>query len=68
MARPLRLKFPGAVYHATSRGNSKQDIFLDEKNRKLFRKVPSSVVAGFRMLCHAYCLVGHDHLIVENLE
>lgn len=69
MARPLRLEFPGAVYHVTSRGNSKQDIFLDAKDRKLFLEVLSSVVARFKWLCHAYCLLGnHYHLIVETLE
>jgi hypothetical protein len=26
MAGPLRLEFPGAVYHVTSRGNARQDI------------------------------------------
>jgi len=32
MIRPLRIKFKGAVYHITSRGNDKQAIFLDEKD------------------------------------
>ena len=26
MARPLRIEFPGAVYHVTSRGNARQKI------------------------------------------
>jgi len=33
MARPLRLEFEGAVYHITSRGNEKREIFLDDKDR-----------------------------------
>lgn len=32
MARPLRLKFPAAVYHVTSRGNASQDIVLDDRD------------------------------------
>jgi len=28
MARPLRIEFPGAVYHVTSRGNARQAIFI----------------------------------------
>jgi hypothetical protein len=28
MARPLRIQFPGAFYHITSRGNERKDIFL----------------------------------------
>ena len=27
MARPLRLEYPGALYHVTSRGNAGQKIF-----------------------------------------
>ena len=30
MARPLRLEYRGALYHITSRGNARQDIYLDE--------------------------------------
>ena len=32
MARPLRIEFPGALYHITFRGNAKQNIFFDEKD------------------------------------
>ncbi|MGZ9189482.1 MAG: cytochrome ubiquinol oxidase subunit I [Nitrospira sp.] len=28
MARPLRIEFPGALYHVTAKGNARQDIFL----------------------------------------
>ncbi len=31
MARPLRIEFPGAVYHIISRGNAKQAIFIDDE-------------------------------------
>jgi hypothetical protein len=27
MARPLRVEFDGALYHVTSRGNARDDIF-----------------------------------------
>ena len=37
MARPLRLEFPGVVYHVTSRGNAKQAIFLDKDDRESLR-------------------------------
>ncbi len=29
MARPLRIEYPGAIYHAVSRGNARQAIFRD---------------------------------------
>jgi hypothetical protein len=34
MARPLRIEFPGALYHLTSRGNESRPIFLDNKDTK----------------------------------
>ena len=36
MARPLRPQFPGAVYHINARGNDRQDIYYDEKDRMRF--------------------------------
>jgi len=35
MARPLRLEFPGAIYHLTGRGNARQRIFFTDADRKL---------------------------------
>jgi len=36
MARPLRLQFPGAVYHVTGRGNARQKVFFTDADRELF--------------------------------
>jgi REP element-mobilizing transposase RayT len=69
MAKPLRIEFPGAVYHITSRGNAKQNIYLDEEDKRNFLEVLSLVVERFNWLCHAYCLMeNHYHLIIESLE
>ncbi len=69
MARPLRIEFPGAVYHITSRGNAKQFIFMDDVDRGKFLKVLFSVVERFNWLCHTYCLMdNHYHLIIETPE
>ncbi len=37
-ARPLRLEFPGAIYHLTSRGNARQKVFFTAGDRELFLK------------------------------
>ena len=67
MARPLRIEFPGAVYHVTSRGNAKQAIFIDDEDRHGFSGALSIVVERFNWLCHAYCLMGnHYHLLIET--
>ncbi|TYO96833.1 REP element-mobilizing transposase RayT [Geothermobacter ehrlichii] len=69
MSRPLRIEFPGAVYHITSRGNAKADIFLDDGDRLLFLKTLTRVVKRFNWLCHAYCLMdNHYHLLIETPE
>ncbi len=69
MARPLRIEFPGAVYHVTSRGNARADIFDDDPDREIFLKVLGQVVKRFNWLCHAYCLMGnHYHLLIETPE
>ncbi|NOY65250.1 MAG: addiction module toxin RelE [Nitrospirae bacterium] len=69
MARPLRIEFPGAVYHITSRGNAKQNIFLDENDFKEFLAILCHVVKRYNWFLHAYCLMNnHYHLIVETPE
>lgn len=36
MGRALRIEYPGALYHVTSRGNERRDIFLDDSDRRKF--------------------------------
>ena len=67
MARPLRLEFPGAIYHLTSRGNARQKIYLGDDDRRLFLDTLSRVVTRYGWICHAYCLMAnHYHLLVET--
>lgn len=69
MARPLRIEYPGAVYHITSRGNARTDIFCDDADREIFLRVLASVVERHAWRVYAYCLMGnHYHLLVETPE
>jgi len=69
MARPLRVEFDGAIYHVTSRGNAREDIFDDDGDRKAFLETLGKVVNRFNWLCHAYCLMdNHYHLVIETPE
>ncbi len=69
MARPLRLEFPGAVYHITARGNGRNDIFLDDSDRYRFLSILASTVERYNWLCHAYCLMdNHYHLLIETVD
>ncbi|MFQ5848424.1 MAG: transposase [Candidatus Methylomirabilales bacterium] len=69
MARPLRIEYPGALYHVTSRGNARQSIFKDDQDRRRFLATLKRVTDRYRWLCHAYCLMNnHYHLVVETPE
>ncbi|MCP4489553.1 MAG: hypothetical protein GY820_19890 [Gammaproteobacteria bacterium] len=69
MVRPLRLEFPGALYHITSRGDRREDIYRDDQDRQLFLSVLSRVCDTDNWVCHGYCLVSnHYHLLIETPE
>jgi REP element-mobilizing transposase RayT len=66
VARPIRVEFPGALYHVIVRGNERKEIFRDDSDRReyLRRLAHYREKFGFRLL--AYCLMGnHAHLAVE---
>lgn len=69
MTRPLRLEYPGALYHVTSRGDRKASIFHDETDRFMWMQTLGEVCAQFRFSIHAFCQMGnHYHLLVETLD
>jgi putative transposase len=69
MARPLRIEFPGAIYHVTTRGNAGEPIVRGDGERQAWLTVVGDVVDQFHWLCHAYCLMSnHYHLLVETPE
>jgi putative transposase len=67
MSRPLRIEFPDALYHVTSRGDRREDIFEDDEDRLAFLLALGQVVAQFNWLCYAWCLMdNHYHLLVQT--
>ena len=69
MARPLRIEYPGAVYHVTSRGNEKKPVFKDEADRQNFLNTLQHVNKRYNWICHAYCLMtNHYHILIETPE
>ena len=69
MARPLRIEYPGAVYHVTSRGNARLPIFDSDKDRRSFLNILEEVVKRFNWFCHAFCLMdNHYHLLIETID
>lgn len=69
MIKPLRLEFPGALYHVTSRGDRRGSIFLDERDREAWLEVLRTVCERCHFVVHAYCqMTNHYHLMVETVE
>jgi REP element-mobilizing transposase RayT len=67
MARPLRIEYPGAYYHVTSRGNEQKDVFKSRKDREKFLDYLASATERYGAVIHAYCLMSnHYHLLLET--
>jgi len=67
MARPLRIQFPGAFYHITSRGNERKDIFKSRADQEKFLSYLESAVLRYQAVIHVYCLMSnHFHLLLET--
>ena len=69
MARPLRIEFPGGLFHVTSRGDRREAIFLDDADRQAWLTLFGQVCERFNWVCHAYCLMdNHFHIVVETVD
>lgn len=67
MARPLRIIFPGAFYHVTSRGNEQKAVFKSKRDREKFLGYLESATERYNAVVHAFCLMdNHYHLLVET--
>lgn len=66
MSRQLRLQYPGSLHHITSRGNARQNIFLDDVDRRRFLELLGACVQRFGWILTAYALMSnHFHLVVQ---
>jgi putative transposase len=69
MARPLRIEYPGAYYHITSRGNEQKDVFKSQRDREKFLEYLASATERYGAVIHAYCLMNnHFHLLLETSD
>jgi putative transposase len=67
MPRKLRVEYPGALYHVMSRGDRREDIFLDDVDRQDFIKTLAEACQKTAWQVHAYCLMrNHYHLVLET--
>lgn len=69
MARPLRIEFPGAIYHVTSRGDRSEPIFADDVDRRCFLAIVEKALDKFSATAMAYCLMGnHYHFVMHTTQ
>jgi putative transposase len=67
MGRSIRIEYPAALYHVTSRGNERKDIFLEDANRIKFLEILEDYNDRYGILIHSYVLMdNHYHLILET--
>ena len=69
MARPLRIEFPGALDHVTSRGNERRAIFRSDRDRRTFLTLLEQAATRFGWSVTAYVLMtNHFHLVIQTPE
>jgi REP-associated tyrosine transposase len=67
MARPLRIEYPGAVYHVITRGNNRAAVFRDDRDRRRYLEKLCLYCGGKEVHLLAYCLLtNHAHLLLET--
>jgi putative transposase len=67
MPRPLRIEYAGACYHVMSRGDGREAIVVNDKDRTEFLVTLGQACQKTGWQVHAYCLMtNHFHLVVET--
>lgn len=71
MARKNRVWYPGAIYHITSRGNHRNDIFRDGEDYQVYLTILKEVLERYEKEYEiiSYCLMtNHVHLQIKTKE
>ena len=67
MPRQLRIEYEGAIYHVINRGDRREPVFRDGKDRELFLATLGAACQKTGWQVHAYCLMNnHFHLVLET--
>ncbi|MFO1499518.1 MAG: transposase [Verrucomicrobiota bacterium] len=66
-ARKVRVEYEGAIYHVINRGDRREDIFRDDRDRERFLETLEETCGKTSWQVHAYCLMrNHFHVVVET--
>ena len=67
MARPIRIEYPGAYYHVTSRGNARERIFDNESDYEAFIEILAESVNKYAVVLISFVLMAnHYHLLLKT--
>ncbi|MGR3302447.1 MAG: transposase [Candidatus Scalindua sp.] len=67
MARPARIEYEGAFYHVMNRGNRKEAIFIDNKDRAKFYEIIGNIEKRYKMIIYSFVLMSnHYHILIET--
>jgi REP element-mobilizing transposase RayT len=67
--RPLRIAFPGALYHVTARGVNGERIYVENRDRVRFDRLFGGLVLGRDWRCLTVCQMGnHFHAVVQTAD
>ncbi len=69
MPRSIRIQYAGGFYHVMARGNRRENIFLDEDDRRGFLRALGEVCAMTGWRVHAWVLLSnHYHFLLQTPE
>ncbi len=67
MARAARIEYEGAFYHVMNRGNRREDIFLDDRDRQKFHEIPGNIENRYGIIIYVFVLMSnHYHILLET--
>ena len=69
MTRPLRIQYPGAIYHVTSRGTRRAAIYREDRDYYIWQDLLGETAARYNFGIHAFCqMPNHFHMLVETAD
>jgi len=67
MARPLRIEFPGALYHVVSHGNGKLWLFKHDDDYSMLLDVFDKYIKKYYVVIHNFVVMrNHCHLVIQT--
>ena len=67
MARKTRIEFKNALYHVVTRGNQKQNVFLNDADFSQYHTILSAYKERHGFILHSYVLMSnHLHILIET--